>query len=164
MRLVFMEVKIKVGDKTSDFVLYDTELKPRRLSDFLGKNVVLAFYVGAFTSVCTKEMCTFRDSLTRLSSLKAQVIGISVNDPFANKAFAQTNMIQFPLLSDYDRGVIRTFGIELHDFAGLKGYSVARRSVFVIDKEGIVRYVWMSEDPHVEPNYEEVEKALSQLG
>ncbi len=158
-----METKIRLGDKAPDFVLYDTEMKQLRMSDFLGKNVVLAFYVGAFTSVCTKEMCTFRDSLTKLNSLKAQVIGISVNDPFANKAFAQTNMLQFPLLSDYNRDVIKAYGIELHDFAGLKGYIVAKRSVFVVDKQGIVRYIWVSEDPHIEPNYDEVEKTVSQL-
>ena len=158
-----MEAKIKVGDKTPDFVLYDTELKPRRLSEFLGKNVVVAFYVGAFTSVCTKEMCTFADSLSRLSSLKAQVIGISVNDPFANKAFAQTNLLQFPLLSDYNRETIKKYAIELQDFAGLKGYTVAKRSVFVIDKQGIVRHVWISEDPRLEPNYDEIEKVLNQL-
>ncbi len=158
-----METKIRLGDKAPDFVLYDTEMKQRRLKDFLGKNIVVAFYVGAFTSVCTKEMCTFRDSLTKLNSLKAQVIGISVNDPFANKAFAQTNMLQFPLLSDYNRDVIKAYGIELHDFAGLKGYIVAKRSVFVVDKQGIVRYIWVSEDPHIEPNYDEVEKTVSQL-
>jgi peroxiredoxin len=161
--LVFMEAKTKVGDKAPDFVLYDTELKPRKLSDFLGKNVVLAFYVGAFTSVCTKEMCTLRDSLAKLGSLKAQVIGISVNDPFANKAFAQTNKLQFPLLSDYNREAIRTYGIELHDFAGLKGYTVAKRSVFIIDKQGLICYVWISDDPSVEPDYDKIKKALSQL-
>jgi len=159
-----MEAKIRVGDRAPDFILYDTEMKPERLADFLGKNVVLAFYVGAFTSVCTKEMCTFRDSLTKLGSLKAQVIGVSVNDPFANKAFAQTNMLQFPLLSDYNKEAIKMYGIELHDFAGLKGYTVAKRSVFVIDRQGIVRYVWISDDHRVEPNYDEIEKALSQLG
>lgn len=80
---------IKVGDKAPDFTLPDTDLKPRSLKEFLGKKVVLAFFVGAFTSVCTKEMCAFRDSMARLIDLKAQVIGISVNDPFSNKEFAE---------------------------------------------------------------------------
>ncbi len=158
-----METRIRLGDRAPDFILSDTEMKPRKLSDFLGKNIVLAFYVGAFTSVCTKEMCTFRDSLTKLGSLRAQIIGISVNDPFANKAFAQTNMLQFPLLSDYNREVIKSYGVELRDFAGLKGYTVAKRSVFVVDRRGVVRYIWVSEDPHIEPNYDEIEKALGQL-
>jgi len=81
--------------QSTGFHLPDTELKLRRLKDFFGKNVVLAFYVGAFTSVCQKGMCTFRDSMAKLNQLKAQVIGISVNDPFSNKAFAEKNMLGF---------------------------------------------------------------------
>ena len=121
------------------------------------------FFVGAFTSVCTKEMCAFRDSMARLIDLKAQVIGISVNDPFSNKAFAEKNRLPFPILSDYNRDVIRTYGIESSDFAGLKGYTVAKRSIFVIDEKGIVRYVWITDDPTVEPNYAEVEETISKL-
>lgn len=139
-------------------------MKPRRLKDFLVQNVLLAFFVGAFTSVCTKEMCMFRDSLSKLSSLKAQVVGVSVNDPFSNKAFAEKNMLSFPVLSDYNRDVIRLYGISMPDFAGLKGYTVAKRSAFVIDKNGIVRYAWVSDDPRVEPDYAEIEKVLEMLG
>ena len=159
-----MNANFKVGDVAPDFVLCDTNLKPRKLSDFQGRNVVLAFYPGAFTSVCTKEMCTFRDSLAKLSSLKAQVVGVSVNDPFSNRGFAQQNMLEFPLLSDYNREVIMKYGIELHDFAGLKGYTVAKRSVFVVNGKGVVRYVWVSDDPRVEPNYDEIERTLNELG
>ena len=78
---MWMGNKIKVGDKAPDFTLLDTSRKPRRLKEFLDKKVVLAFFPGAFTSVCTKEMCTFRDSMARLNNLRAQVVGISVNDP-----------------------------------------------------------------------------------
>ena len=81
--------QIKVGDEAPQFTLPDTNLKQRSLKQFLGKKTVIAFFVGAFTSVCTKEMCAFRDSMARLIDLKAQVIGISVNDPFSNKAFAE---------------------------------------------------------------------------
>jgi len=152
-----------VGKKAPDFTLPDTERKPRKLSEFLGKKLVLAFFPGAFTSVCTREMCTFRDSIVRFNELKAQVVGISVNDPWSNKGFAERNMLTFPLLSDYNREVVRPYGIELKDFAGLKGYSVAKRSIFVLDKNGIVRYRWVSEDPGKEPNYEEVKKALEEI-
>jgi len=155
--------KVNVGEKAPDFTLPDTDRKLRKLSEFRGKKLVLAFFPGAFTSVCTKEMCAFRDSLTRLSDLKAQVVGVSVNDPFSNKGFAERNLLTFPLLSDYNREVIRLFGIELTDFAGLKGYSVAKRSVFILDKDGVVRYRWVSEDPGAEPNYREIENALSQI-
>src|SRR3989337_4421130 len=111
-----MTNKVKVGDKAPNFTLPDTELKPRSLREFLGNKTVLAFFVGAFTSVCTKEMCAFRDSMARLIDLKAQVIGISVNDPFSNKAFAEKNRLPFPILSDYNRAIIRTHGIETPDF------------------------------------------------
>ena len=155
-----MTNKIDVGDKAPDFTLIDTDLKPRSLSEFLGNKIVLAFFVGAFTSVCTKEMCTFRDSMAKLTDLKAQVIGIAVTDPFSNKAFAEKNFLPFPILSDHKREVIRTYGIELPDFAGLKGYSTAKRSIFILDKAGIVRYVWISDDPRVEPYYSEIEAFL----
>jgi peroxiredoxin len=158
-----MANQIKVGDKAPDFTLPDTDLKPRNLKEFLGKKVVLAFFVGAFTSVCTKEMCAFRDSMARLIDLKAQVVGISVNDPFSNKAFAEKNRLTFPILSDYNRQVIKTYGVETPDFGGLKGYTVAKRSIFIVDKTGIVRYVWTTEDLTIEPDYTEVENALEKI-
>jgi len=154
---------VDLGDKAPDFTLPDTDRKPRKLSEFVGKKLVLAFFPGAFTSVCTKEMCAFRDSMTRLNELKAQVVGVSVNDPFSNKGFAERNMLNFPLLSDYNREVVRLYDVEFKDFAGLRGYSVAKRSVFLLDKNGVVRYRWVSEDPGIEPNYKEIEDALSQI-
>jgi len=156
--------QIKVGDEAPQFTLPDTNLKQRSLKQFLGKKTVIAFFVGAFTSVCTKEMCAFRDSMARLIDLKAQVIGISVNDPFSNKAFAEKNRLPFPILSDYNRQVIKAYGIETTDFVGLKGYSVAKRSIFIIDKNGVIRYVWTTEDPSVEPDYKEIEDALEKIG
>ena len=155
--------QVKVGDKAPDFTLPDVELKPRSLKEFLGKKVVLAFFVGAFTSTCTKEVCTFRDSMARLIDLNAQVIGISVNDPFSNKAFSDKNRLPFPVLSDYNREVIKQWDLELPDFAGLKGYTVAKRSIFVLDQMGIVRYIWISEDPSVEPNYDEIQRELEKI-
>ena len=158
-----MANQIKVGNKAPDFTLPDINMKPRELNEFLGKKVVLAFFVGAFTSVCTKEMCAFRDSMARLIDLKAQVIGISVNDPFSNKAFAEKNRLTFPILSDYNRQVIKAYGVETPDFGGLKGYTVAKRSIFIVDKNGVVRYVWTTEDPTIEPDYREIEKALENI-
>lgn len=154
---------IKVGDKAPDFTLPDVDMQPRRLKEFLGNKIVLAFFVGAFTSVCTKEMCAFRDSMARLIDLRAQIVGISVSDPFSNKAFGEANRLSFPILSDYKREVIRTYGIEMPDFAGLKGYTTAKRSIFILDRDGTVCYVWISEDPKVEPNYEEIQNFLEKM-
>jgi peroxiredoxin len=158
-----MSTNIKVGDKAPDFKLPDTDMKQTSLKDFLGQKVILAFFVGAFTLTCTKEMCEFRDSMARLTDMEAQVIGISVNDPFSNKAFAEKNRLPFPVLSDYNRQVIKQYGLESPNFAGLTGYTVAKRSIFIIDSKGIVQYVWVSENPTVEPNYQEIQKRLEEI-
>jgi len=153
----------KVGEKAPNFILPDTDLKLQSLKEFQGQKVVIAFFVGAFTSVCTKEMCAFRDSMARLIDLKAQVIGVSVNDPFSNKAFAEKNRLTFPILSDYNREVIKAYNLEHPDYAGLKNYSVSKRSIFVLDRNGIIRYTWITEDPTVEPDYKGIEKILQEI-
>jgi peroxiredoxin len=154
---------IKVGDRAPDFTLPDTELKKRTLKGFLGHKIVIAFFVGAFTSVCTKEMCAFRDSMARLTDLEAQVIGISVNDPFSNKAFAEKNRLTFPILSDYNRQAIKAYGVETPNFGGLDGYTVAKRSIFIVATNGTIQYVWTTDNPTIEPNYKEIEAALEKI-
>jgi peroxiredoxin len=154
---------VEVGQKAPDFQLPDHNRAQRSLKDFLGKKTMLAFFPGAFTGVCDKEMCAFRDSMPALTGFGAQVVGISVNDPFSNKAFADANKLQFPLLSDYTRETIRNYGILHEGFAGLKGYIAAKRSIFLLDKKGIVRYRWISEDPGKEPDYEEIKKQLAKI-
>jgi len=154
---------IEVGRKLPDFQLYDQDKVVRSLKGFLGKKIVLAFFPGAFTGVCTREMCEFRDSAQPFMDFGAQVVGISVNDPFTNKAFAVTNGLRFLILSDYTRETIRSYDVFHEDFAGLKGYIAAKRSVFILDEAGTVRYKWISEDPSKEPDYEEIIRQLSQL-
>jgi peroxiredoxin len=151
---------VQVGSKAAEFTLFDTEKQSRSLSEFHGKNVVLAFYPGAFTGVCTKEMCSLRDAMAKLNEFNAQVVGISVDAPFATKVFATQNNLQFPLLSDYTREVVRQYCGVHEDFAGLKGYTVSKRAVFIVDGNGIVKYVWISENPGVEPDYDAISKAL----
>jgi peroxiredoxin len=151
-------MSIEKGQKLPDFKLPDQARTMRSLKDYAGKKIVLAFFPGAFTGVCTKEMCTFRDSI---SSLPGQVVAVSVNDPFTNKAFADINRLQFPILSDYTRETIKKYNIFHNDFAGLTGYTAAKRSVFVIDEKGIVRYKWVSDDPGKEPNYNEIKDTLA---
>lgn len=156
-------MSVEVGQKPPDFQLPDQDRKQRTLKDFLGKKTVLAFFPGAFTSVCTKEMCTFRDSMQALNNLNAQVVGISVNDPFTNKAFAEANKLQFPILSDYTRETIRRFNVFHDNFAGLTEYTAAKRSVFVLDDKGIVRHKWVSEDPGKQPDYAEIKRILAKI-
>ncbi len=151
---------LTVGQTAPEFTLYDTERKPRTLKEFLGKKTVVLFYPGAFTGACTKEVCAIRDALSAFNSLDAKVIGISVDSPFANKAFADANKLTFPLLSDYTHEVSRKYAGEYDGFAGLPGYLAAKRSVFVLDAKGVVKYTWLTEAPANEPPYEEIQNAL----
>ena len=149
---------------TPDFELVDSELKEVKLSDLRGSPVVLAFFPGAFTSVCSKEMCTFRDSMVKFNELQAKVIGISVDHPFSLAAFKAQNNLNFTLLSDYNKEVTKKYGGLHDDFAGVKGLKVAKRAVFVIDKDGKIVYEWVSENPGNEPDYSKVEEAVEALG
>ena len=148
------------GDNAPDFELPDINMKMYKLRDFQKKKVVLVFFPAAESPVCTTEMCAFRDSLNELNSYGAQVIGISVDGPFANKIFTQNRHLNFPLLSDYKRETIQRYGIVMKDLATLKDYNAAKRSVFIIDENGIVRYRWISDNPLIEPNYNEIKDEL----
>ena len=154
----------EVGQKAPDFTLVSTELKPMSLSSFTGKNVVLAFYPAAFTGVCEKEMCTFRDRLNDFQGSRTAVVGVSVDSPFANKEFAAKNGLNFPLLSDLTRETIRKYDVVFENLAGVQGFTVAKRAVFVIDSGSMIRYKWVAPEPKVEPNYEEVAGAVKRLG
>jgi len=154
-------ILVNVGDKAPDFTLVNQDMKKVSLSDFKGDTIVLAFYPGAFTGGCTKEMCTIRDEIADLENLNAQILGISVNDPFTNKAFHEENVLNFPLLCDYNREVVKLYDVYHMDFAGLKGYTVAKRSVFVIGSDGVVNYRWVTDDPGVMPPYDEIKKQLA---
>jgi len=154
---------LKVGDKAADFTMYDTDKKERSLKEFAGKKTVLAFYPGAFTGVCTREMCTFRDALANFNAVNAQVVGISVDSPFANKGFAAANNLNFPLLSDFSRSVSTVYTGLQKEFSGLKGYETAKRAVFVLDPQGTVRYAWITDNPGEEPDYNAVTKAVNSI-
>ena len=155
---------LEVGQQAPEFTLYDTDRKERSLSEFKGQNVVLAFFPGAFTGMCTTEMCTFRDRMEQFNSLNAQVLGISVDGAMSQKAFSDQNNLNFPLLSDFQRKVVSQYDVELPNFAGMEGYVAAQRAVFVLDKGGVVRYKWVGPTPGVEPDYDEVKDAVSKLG
>ena len=150
-----------VQDKAPDFTLLDTGRTAVSLKDYEGKKLVIAFFPAAFTGVCEKEMCTFRDSLANLNGLNAEVVAISVDSPFSNGAFAAKTGANFPLLSDYSRSTVTAYGVELPNFAGMDGYLAAQRAVFVVNEQGGITYKWIAENPGVEPNYDEVTAALS---
>ncbi len=149
-----------VGKTAPDFTLLDTARQPVALASLRGSKVVVAFFPAAFTGVCEKELCTFRDSLAELNGLNAKVVGISVDAPFSNAAFASKNGLGFPLLSDYTRAAVNAYGVALNDFAGMPGYTAAKRSVFVVSEDGTVTYEWVGPNPGVEPDYAAVKAAL----
>jgi glutaredoxin-dependent peroxiredoxin len=144
-------MSVDVGSTAPDFTLTNHDRQPVTLSAQRGKPVVLAFFPAAFSSVCTKELCTFRDSIARLGNLKAQVYGISVDTFFTLKAFRDHEKLSFPLLSDFNKQVIRDYGVFNEDMIGLKG--IAKRAVFVIDKQGVVRHREVLDDARNEPDY-----------
>jgi len=150
-----------VGSTAPDFTLTNQDRQPVTLSEQRGKPVVLAFFPAAFSSVCQKEMCTFRDSMARLGKADAQVYGISVDTFFTLKAWQDQQQLNFPLLSDFNKEVIRDYGVFNEDMIGLKG--IAKRAVFVIDKDGVVRHREVLEDARNEPNYEKVFSSLASL-
>ena len=154
-------MSVDVGSKAPDFTLTNEERQPVKLSEQRGKPVVLAFFPAAFSGVCTKELCTFRDSLARLNQAHAQVYGISVDTFFTLKAFKDAQGYNFPLLSDFNKQVIREYGVFNEDMVGLKG--IAMRAVFVIDKEGIIRHREVLDDARKEPDYEQVFAALHSM-
>lgn len=149
-----------IGDTAPDFELPDPDMKPVKLGDFRGKKAVLAFFPAAESPVCTAEMCALRDSLDQLRDLGANVIGISVDGPFANKFFVQNRHLNFPVLSDYKRDVIRKYGIVMNKLGSLQDYDAAKRSVFILDENGRIIYRWVSDSPLIEPNYDEIKDVL----
>ena len=151
---------VAVGSKAPDFTLTNQDREPVTLSALAGRPVVLAFFPAAFSSVCAKEMCTFRDSMAQLGKANAQVFGISVDTFFTLKAFQDQQQLPFPLLSDFNKTVIRDYGVFNEDMIGLKG--IAKRATFVIDKDGVVRHAEVLEDARNEPNYKAVYEALAQ--
>jgi peroxiredoxin len=130
------KTQLKVGDAAPDFTLRDTERKEVKLSDFKGKkNVVLAFYVLAFTGGWTKELKAYQADIAKFDTTDTQVLGISMDSFAANKRFAQDIGVTFPLLSDWKHDVVKQYGL----LDEKSGYSA--RATFVIDKEGIIKHI-----------------------
>ena len=155
-------MSVQVGQEAPDFTLKNTDMQDVTLSAFRGKkNVVLLFVPLAFTSVCTSELCSVRDSLNQYASLGAEVLGLSVDSPFALKQWKEKESLNFDLLSDFNREVVKAYGAQ-YELLGFKG--VAKRAAFVIDKEGRVRYAEVLEDARNVPNFEKIQETLRSLG
>ena len=153
---------IKVGDMAPSFELPIAMDKTWKLSENVGKqNIVLLFFPLAFSSTCHEEMCSFRDGFREFQSLDAAVVAISVDNPFVLNAWKKELGLQYPLLSDFNKTVAPAYGAFYEKLGPLNG--VAKRSAFVIDKKGIIRYVWISEDAGVVPDLVAIKKVLEGL-
>ena len=153
-------MSIDVGSTAPDFTLPNQDREPVTLSEQLKKGpVVLAFMPAAFSGTCTTEMCTFRDSSSELNNVGATVVGVSTDTFFALKAWADQQKFTFPLLSDYNREVLGKYGVVNPDMIGLK--NIAKRAVFVIDRNGVVKYREVLDDARNEPDYTKITQAVA---
>ncbi|GAB4274181.1 MAG TPA: peroxiredoxin [Opitutae bacterium] len=153
---------LTINSKAPDFTLKqktESGLRDIRLSERFGKrSTILLFFPFAFTGVCTDEMCTVSQGIDAYAALDADVFAISVDSPFAQEAWANAHNIAIPLLSDFNKCVSGAYDVLYEDFAGFK--EVAKRSAFVIGKDGVIRYSWSSEDPKDLPDFEVVRAAI----
>ena len=148
---------VEVGEEAPDFTLVDQDMIERKISDFRGKNVLLAFYPFDFSPVCTVEFGCFNDDLSKLNELNAQVIGISVDSKYCHKQFAEKLGIKFPLLSDFGREVCKLYGT-------LRPEGFSERAYFIIDKKGIVRFRYFMPTPKDRLENGQLMDALKNIG
>ena len=154
---------VDVGSKAPDFALVNQDRENVTLTQELGKGpVVLAFFPGAFSGTCTKELCTLRDTVSSFTKLNTRVLGISTDTFFVLKAWGDQQKLGFPLLSDYNKEVIAKYGVVNPDMIGLK--NIAKRAVFVIDRNGLVTYREVLEDARNEPDYRKLNEAIEKIG
>lgn len=155
-------MKIEVGQAAPGFALFDSEKKEVKLAELKGKNVLLLFFPLAFTSVCTKELCEVRDTISIYNSANATVFGISSDSLYTLAKFKQEQNLNFSLLSDYNKDTAIAYGSLYETFGfGMKG--VAKRSAFVIDKDGIIRYAEVLENAGEVPDFAAIRKVLAEL-
>lgn len=155
-------MSVEVGTIAPELTLVNNERQSVTLEDLKGKTTVLAFFPGAFTGGCQQEACTFRDTLEEYNALGVQVYGVSVDSFFVQNAFIKENNLNFPFLSDYSRKTIEDYGIPVHDFAGMPGYTSSMRAVFILDKEGTVRHKTIVA-PTEQPNFDDIKEALGKI-
>ena len=153
---------LKIGDTAPAFTLRNTEKELVSLKDFKGKNVVLLFFPMAFTGVCTKELCDMRDSIGDYEKLDAQIIAISVDSVFTLGKWKEEQGFNFTLLSDFNKTVSKKYDTLYKEFVfEMKG--VSKRSAFVIDAKGVIRYAEVLENAGELPNFEAVRSTLRSL-
>jgi glutaredoxin-dependent peroxiredoxin len=153
---------IQIGQQAPDFTLFDSDKQKVALSDYKGKNLLLLFFPQAFTGTCTKELCSTRDNIALYNSANAQVFGISVDSVFTLAKFKEEQHLNFPLLSDFNKTTSSAYG-SLYDSFVFDMKGVSKRSAFVLDKQGIVRYAEVLETATDLPDFSAIQKTLETL-
>lgn len=153
---------IEKGQKAPDFTLFDSDKNEVKLSDYQGENVVLLFYPLAFTGTCTKEVCSVRDNMNAYNDANAKVLGISIDNVFIQDKFKKEHNLQFPLLSDFNKTTIKDYGV-VHDTFAFGMQKVGKRSAFVLDKDGVVQYAEVLDDPTQLPDFDAIQSTLKSL-
>ena len=156
-------MKIEIGQPAPDFTLYDSTKNKVTLSDFKGQNVLLLFFPLAFTSTCTAELCSIRDNISFYNNVNAKVFGISVDSLHTLAKYKADQNLNFTLLSDFNKDVSSLYG-SLYEMFGYNMKGVSKRSAFVIDKDGIVRYAEVLENAGEQPNFKNITLILESLG
>lgn len=153
---------VEIGQSAPDFSLFDSDKNKVSLSSFKGKNVLILFFPQAFTGVCTKELCAVRDDISRYNNAGAEVLGISVDSVFTLSKYKADQQYNFILLSDFNKEVSTLFGTIYTDWIlDMKG--VSKRSAFIVDKNGIIKYAEVMESAGDLPNFEAINQTLEQL-
>jgi glutaredoxin-dependent peroxiredoxin len=155
-------MKLTVGQKAPPFSLYNSDKQKVNLEDFKGRNVLLLFYPQAFTGVCTKELCNVRDNIAAYNNVDAQVLGISVDSVFTLKKYKEEQGLNFPLLSDFNKDVSEAYG-SLYDTWIFDMKGVSKRSAFVIDREGIIKYAEVLDNASEVPDFQKIHEALESV-
>jgi len=155
-------MKIEIGQSAPEFALFNTEKNKVSLSDYKGKNVVLLFFPLAFSGVCTKELCSMRDDMAKYNGMNAAILGVSIDSLFTLGRFKQENLLEFDLLSDFNKEVSAMYDCLYESFA-FEMRGVSKRSAFVIDADGIIRYAEVLESAGDLPNFEAIDECLKGL-
>ena len=153
---------IQIGQPAPNFTLFNSDKQKVSLSDYAGKNVLLLFFPQAFTGTCTKELCSTRDNIALYNQANAEVFGISVDSVFTLAKYKEDQHLNFPLLSDFNKTVSTTYGA-LYDNFVFDMHGVSKRSAFVVDKQGIIRYAEVLETATDLPDFEAIHKTLEKL-
>lgn len=156
-------MSIAIGHAAPGFSLYDSEKNKVTLHDYTGKNVVLLFFPLAFSSICTKELCSIRDNISMYNNSNAQVLGISVDSLYVLNRFKKEQNLNFPLLSDFNKDASKTFDVLYETFPAFEMQGVSKRAVFVIDKAGVIQHSEICASPGDMPDFNAIRQTLEKL-